>query len=112
MTAQPQGQHRAHYTLLIEWSNLDDAYVVSFPEWERAGYIVNTHGVTYAEAAQRGEETLAVLIEDATAEGKSLPTPALFDDHAYTPGETTESIARENASLADSLETHADTPAI
>lgn len=28
---------QARYSMLIEWSNLDNTYVVSFPEWERAG---------------------------------------------------------------------------
>jgi predicted RNase H-like HicB family nuclease len=112
MTAKAQGQQRPQYTLLIEWSNLDDTYVVSFPEWERAGYIVNIHGATYTKAAQRGEEMLAALIEGAQTEGKRLPAPALFDDHAYAPGATAESIARENATLADGLDIHADAPAI
>lgn len=96
------------YTMLIEWFNLDNAYVVSFPEWARAGYLANTHGATYAEAAQRGEEMLAALIEAAQADSKELPTPNLFDDHAYAPGEAAESIARENEALSRELQAPTD----
>jgi predicted RNase H-like HicB family nuclease len=36
-----------HYRMVIEWSEIDDAYVVSFPEFPGA----HTHGATYLEAA-------------------------------------------------------------
>lgn len=101
----------ARYAMLIEWSKLDDAHVVSFPEWERAGMLANTHGATYTEAAQRGEEMLAALIAGAQATGKPLPAAVLFDDHAYAPGETAEDIARENAALTNELEARADASA-
>lgn len=87
------------YSMLIEWSNLDDAYIVSFPEWERSGYLSNSHGATYAEAAQKGQEMLESLIEWAHSDHESLPEPALFDTQAYRPGETAESIARESQEL-------------
>lgn len=101
----------ARYAMLIEWSKLDDAYVVSFPEWERAGMLANTHGATYTEAAQRGEEMLAALIAGAQATDEPLPTPAFFDDLAYAHGETVEDIARENDTLASELESRADASA-
>lgn len=43
-----------HTSMIIEWSDEDQAYFVSFPEW--AGYIVQpvTHGATYEEAARKG----------------------------------------------------------
>jgi predicted RNase H-like HicB family nuclease len=94
--------------MLIEWSDLDGTYVVSFPEWERTGHFANTDGATYAEAAQRGQEMLDEMIAFVKDEGRSLPAPAIFDDHAYAPGETAESIARENETLAEELETRAD----
>jgi predicted RNase H-like HicB family nuclease len=99
---------RARYSMLIEWSNLDGVYVVSFPEWERAGHFANTHGATYVEAAQQGQEMLDALIQGAQADAQPLPPLAIFDDHAYAPGETAESIARENEALARDLETRTD----
>ena len=43
------------YSMVIEWSDEDDAYIVSLPEW---GDLVHTHGETYAEAVARGKELL------------------------------------------------------
>lgn len=90
--------------MLIEWSNLDDAYVVSFPEWERAGHVANTHGATYAEAAQKGQELLGSMLEWAHNDNQLLPEPALYDTHAYKPSETAESIARETQALLQEIE--------
>lgn len=95
---------QAQYSMLIEWSKLDDAYVVSFPEWERAGHLANTHGATYAEAAQKGQELLEFLIESAREHGDTMPAPAIFDDHAYKPGETADDIVRETRRLLRDIE--------
>lgn len=100
---------QVRYSMLIEWSNLDNAYIVSFPEWERAGHLAHTHGATYVEAAQKGQEMLDFLCE-ASAKGEVVPTSALFDDHAYAPGETAEDIARETQRILDEMEAARDTP--
>ena len=71
-------QLKQRYSLLIEWSDRDQAYVISFPEWEQAGHIVHTHGTTYSEAVEKGQEMLAFLVESALDEGETLPEP-----HAY-----------------------------
>lgn len=70
--------HVPHYSMLIEWSDEDQAYVVSFPEWEAAGLIGHTHGDTYAEAVSKGEEMLRFLIASAQAEGDPIPEPRRF----------------------------------
>ncbi len=67
-----------HYSMLIAWSNEDQAYIVSFPEWEAAGNIAHTYGATYAEAIKAGEDMLAFLIDAQQASGEPLPAPRLF----------------------------------
>jgi antitoxin HicB len=67
-----------HYSMVIQWSDEDQAYVVSFPEWEAQGLIGHTHGNTYAEAVSNGQDVLQMLIESAQAEGESLPVPRTF----------------------------------
>jgi antitoxin HicB len=67
-----------HYSMLIEWSDADQAYVVSFPEWEAAGDLAHTHGDTYIEAVTAGEEMLVFLIDARQADGKPLPVPRMF----------------------------------
>lgn len=97
--------------MLIEWSNLDDAYIVSFPEWERAGHLAHTDGVTYAEAARKGQEMLENIIAWAESDNEIAPVPALFDEHAYAPGETAEGIAQESRELLRKIEAKEDVPA-
>jgi predicted RNase H-like HicB family nuclease len=63
----------ARYSMLIQWSDEDSAYVVSFPEWEAVGLIGHTHGETYAEAVRKGEEMLQFLFDSAQAEGDPIP---------------------------------------
>jgi antitoxin HicB len=80
MTTTPEtsapADHR--YSMVIEWSKEDNLYIVSFPEWEAAGYISHTHGATYEEAAEAGADLLAFLIESARAEGETLPPVRTF----------------------------------
>src|SRR5687768_4815557 len=64
-----------HYSMLIQWSEEDQLYLVGLPEW---GDTVHTHGATYMEAAQMGTEALALLIAAAKGSGKPLPAPRLF----------------------------------
>lgn len=68
-----------HYAMMIEWSDEDQAYVVSFPEWEATGlYFVHTHGDTYEEAVKNGQEMLAQLVARAREQGKHLPEPRRY----------------------------------
>ncbi len=67
------------YAMVIEWSDEDQAYVVSFPEWQATGlYFVHTHGDTYEEAVESGEHVLADLVAMAQEQGKPLPEPRRY----------------------------------
>jgi magnesium chelatase family protein len=61
-------------------------------------------------AASGGHNLLAFLIETAREHGDQLPAPALFDDHAYKPGEIAEDIVRETQQLLQAIE-HPETRA-
>ncbi len=50
----------------------DEIYIISLPEF---GNLAHTHGDTYAEAIQHGEEVLELLIEEYQSKGQTLPTP-------------------------------------
>ncbi|MFI5273962.1 MAG: type II toxin-antitoxin system HicB family antitoxin [Ktedonobacterales bacterium] len=67
------------FSMVIEWSDEDGAYVVSFPEWEAAGHLARTHGDTCAEAARTGADMLDFLIWSAHQDGSPLPLPRQFD---------------------------------
>ena len=64
----------SHYSMLIQWSKEDGAYVVSFPEFPSS----HTHGATYEEAARNGLEVLDLLTQTYENEGRPLPEPAGF----------------------------------
>lgn len=65
-----------HYTIIIQWSNEDNCYVVSLPEW---GEYCHTHGDTYEEAFNNAQEVLELLIESALNNNEPLPEHKLFD---------------------------------
>lgn len=59
------------YSMLIEWSDEDDTFIVSLPEFPNN----RTHGATYEEAAHNGQEVLDMLIELYRSENRPLPNP-------------------------------------
>lgn len=68
-------EHHLHYSMLIEWSEEDQAYLVTLPEWANCVMMPATHGSTYSEAVQHGQAVLKLLIDSALQEGDSLPPP-------------------------------------
>ncbi|HKV84583.1 MAG TPA: type II toxin-antitoxin system HicB family antitoxin [Ktedonobacterales bacterium] len=66
------------YSMVIQWSDEDQVYVVSLPEWEAVGHTGHVHGKTYAEAVRQGEELIENLIEWAKQDGSPIPAPRVF----------------------------------
>jgi predicted RNase H-like HicB family nuclease len=60
------------YSILIQWSEEDRAYVASLPEW---GTYARTHGETYEEALENAKEVLEDLVYAYNEIGKPLPQP-------------------------------------
>ena len=74
-----QNEH-PRYSMVIEWSDEDQAYLVTLPEWtERVIGGVVTHGETYEEAVQNGIEALKALIGWAQESGEPLPEPRVHN---------------------------------
>jgi predicted RNase H-like HicB family nuclease len=63
---------KSQYTIIIQWSDEDQCYVVSLPEW---GEFCHTHGDTYEEALKNAQEVLELLIETSTEDDEPLPKP-------------------------------------
>jgi antitoxin HicB len=63
-----------HYSMIIEWSDEDQAFIVTVPELPGC----RTHGDTYEEAVQQGIDAIEGWIEVAKDMGWSLPTPKKF----------------------------------
>lgn len=63
------------YTIVIQWSDEDDCYIASLPEF---GRFAHTHGDSYEEALSHAQEVLGSLIEQYQQMGKPLPEPKGF----------------------------------
>jgi predicted RNase H-like HicB family nuclease len=59
------------YSVLIEWSDEDNKYIVTLPEFPNC----YTHGATYEEALRNGKEAIEALIEKYQYCGQPLPQP-------------------------------------
>ncbi len=62
------------YSLIIQWSDEDECFVVTLPEFTDVMQPA-THGDTYEEAAKNGRELLETPIEIYKEDGKPLPQP-------------------------------------
>ncbi len=61
----------AKYSMVITWSEEDDAFLVHLPEFPEQHYV--THGSTYEEAARHGQEVIESFIELYQEDGLPLP---------------------------------------
>ncbi len=64
-----------HYSLVIAWSEPDQAFVVRVPEL--IGCM--THGATYEEAVEQAQDAIAAWIDGETAMGRAIPRPRTYD---------------------------------
>jgi predicted RNase H-like HicB family nuclease len=60
-----------HYSMIIQWSERDDAYIVTVPELPGC----KTHGSTYEEAVRNGQEAIETWIDGSRAFGLPIPEP-------------------------------------
>ena len=63
--------------MLIEWSDADEAYVVTLPELPGC----RTHGATHQEAIAMGEEAIEGWLAAQRARGRTVPAPWTYDRH-------------------------------
>ncbi len=62
------------YSMIIEWSAEDEAYIVTVPELSGC----RTHGETYEEAIAQGQDAIESWIDAARADGDLVPPPRTF----------------------------------
>ena len=63
-----------HYSINIQWSDLDKAYLVNVPELPGC----HTHGDTYEEALKNGIEVIELWLETAKEQGWTIPDPHII----------------------------------
>ena len=63
-----------HYSMIIEWSDEDQAYIVTVPELPGC----RTHGETYEEAVRQGQDAIESWIMVAQADNEPIPSPRRY----------------------------------
>jgi antitoxin HicB len=66
------------YSILIEWSPEDQAFVVILPEWADRYHMPVADGATYEDALARGRNALETYIQFAREDNVPLPQPREF----------------------------------
>jgi len=69
---------KLQYSMMVQSSNDDQAYLGTLPEWEGRVFNPVTHGDTYEEAIKNGREALEALVASVSKHGEPLPEPRVF----------------------------------
>jgi len=62
-------ERQEHYSMTIEWSDEDGAFIVTVPELPGC----RTHGMTYEEAARQGRDAIESWLAARRASGRPIP---------------------------------------
>lgn len=63
------------YSMNIQWSDEDQLFLVTIPEFAGRVAMPCTHGKTREEATQNGEEVIEMYLEGWQEEGEPIPEP-------------------------------------
>lgn len=66
------------YSMIIQWSDEDQLFLVTIPEFVDQVVMPCTHGKTRGEAIQNGEEVIEMYLEAWQAEGEAIPEPNIL----------------------------------
>ncbi len=66
---------KTNYSMIIQWSDIDQIFVVTIPEFADRLRMPCTHGDTHEDAAQAGLELIETFLEIWQEEGQSIPEP-------------------------------------
>ena len=69
---------RLHYSMVVQWSDDDQAFLVTLPEWEERVFNPITHGDSYEHAIKQAHEALAALVASARQRDEPLPEPRVI----------------------------------
>jgi antitoxin HicB len=64
-----------HYTMVIQWSETDQVFVVTIPEFADRVMMPCTEGQTYEEAARSGQEIVETFLEIWRENEEPIPLP-------------------------------------
>ena len=66
----------SQYSMIVQWSNEDQLFLVTIPEFADRVVMPCTHGKSREAAIRNGEEVIEMYLEACLAEGESIPEPS------------------------------------
>ncbi|MEA5448175.1 type II toxin-antitoxin system HicB family antitoxin [Leptolyngbya sp. CCNP1308] len=63
------------YSMIIQWSEADQLFLVTIPEFSERVTMPCTHGKSREEAILQGEEVIDMYLEAWREEGQPIPEP-------------------------------------
>ncbi|MFE1746032.1 type II toxin-antitoxin system HicB family antitoxin [Coleofasciculus sp. H7-2] len=66
----------SRYSMIVQWSDEDELFLVTIPEFGDRVVMPCTHGKTREEAIRNGEDAIEMYLEAWLAEGESIPEPS------------------------------------
>jgi antitoxin HicB len=64
------------YSMTIEWSPDDDAFIVTIPELAGS----RMHGESYADAVKNGQQIIELIVAGLVQDGQEPPAPSYFQN--------------------------------
>jgi predicted RNase H-like HicB family nuclease len=66
------------YSMVVQWSDEDQLFLVTIPEFSERVIMPCTHGETREQAIHNGEEVMEMYLEAWEVEGEPLPEPNIL----------------------------------
>lgn len=66
----------SRYSMIIQWSDKDQLFLVTIPEFADRVVMPCTHGKTREQAIRNGEQVIEMYLEAWQAEGEFIPEPS------------------------------------
>lgn len=63
------------YSMIVQWSDEDQLFLVTIPEFSDRVAMPCTHGKTREQAIRNGEEVIEMYLEAWQTEGEIIPEP-------------------------------------
>jgi predicted RNase H-like HicB family nuclease len=63
------------YSMTLQWSEEDQLFLVTIPEFTEKVIMPCTHGKTREEAIRNGEDVIEMYLEAWQSEGEFIPEP-------------------------------------
>jgi predicted RNase H-like HicB family nuclease len=68
----------SRYSMILQWSDEDELFLVTIPEFSDRVVMPCTNGKTREEAINNGEEVIEMYLEAWETEGETIPEPSIL----------------------------------